>query len=418
MKLVKILTLSNGLWFGSAQISILEFLELLHSEPMIDLRMTVCRNGYKKFVHSLRSFGPVYEVSCYSNMGYPVMAVDEIESLVKEVDLVWITDVEFLAAPRVKRIRRDVLVVAHLRSHALICPWWAALYGFRDVCMEGCSAWRITRCKQGINMELTRIGVLSRARANLYYFLDFAKGPVEYARWRSLMRGVLESIDGFIAVSRSLWDTHVAHIPELKGKPHAVIYNPVTLPLKYVEPDPNEPYGDYILYASGTNPVKGPHILLDAWSQPEREYPEIKLVMIGCRGSWVEDKARRLGLKNVVFLDKMPPTRQYYNIMYEARAVIMPSIVPEAFGRIPVEANRLRVPAIASNRGGLVEIVEPGVSGEIWGCCSPNTLAEAIEKVLQRRWSREEIMKHVNAKFDPNKIRDSIISFFKVVANA
>ncbi|MCY0891535.1 MAG: hypothetical protein OWQ51_11310 [Pyrobaculum arsenaticum] len=198
------------------------------------------------------------------------MAIDEVEALVKEADLVWLTDIEFLAAPKIKRIRRDIPIVAHLHSYALICPWWGALYGFRDVCMERCSAWRITRCKQEINRELAGIGILGRFHADLYYFLDFAKGPADFARWRRLMRGVLDFIDGFIPVSRSLWDIHVAHIPELKGKPHAVIYNPATLPLKYVKPDPNEPYGDYILYASGSNPAKGPHTLLDAWRHLER----------------------------------------------------------------------------------------------------------------------------------------------------
>ena len=347
-------------------------------------------------------------------MGYPIMAINEVKSLIKDVDLVWITDVEFLVAPRIKRIRRNVPIIAHLHSYALICPSWSALYGFKNVCTERCSARRIIHCKQGINMELAKIGILSETYANLYNLLDFIKGPTDFIKWKTLMRGILESIDGFIAVSHALWDIHVAHVPELREKPHIVVYNLATLPLKYVKPDINETYEDYILYASGTNPVKGPHLLLNAWKFMEREYPGLKLMMIGCRDSWVERMTQKLGLKNVILLDKIP-AQQYYDMMYRARAVVMPSVWPEPFGRIPIEANRLGVPAIVSNRGGLAEIVEPGISGEIWNCCSSDSLAEVISKVLRRIWSREKIIKSVSTRFDLNKIRDSIINYFRII---
>ena len=45
-------------------------------------------------------------------------------------------------------------------------------------------------------------------------------------------------------------------------------------------------------------------------------------------------------------------------IRHRAHLVIMPSIWPEPFGRIPVEANKLGVPVIVSNRGGLPETIE------------------------------------------------------------
>lgn len=390
----------------------LEFLELLSGK--VDIRIVTCKNSNREFVDNLKLLGPVYEVICSKDMGYPVMAVNEVESLVNEVDLVWLTDVVLLVAPKIKRIRRDIPIVAHLHSYALICPWWGALYGFRDVCVERCSAWRITRCKQEINKELAGIGILGRFRADLYYFMDFAKGPADFARWRWLMRGVLDSIDGFIPVSHSLWDIHVAHIPELKGKPHAVIYNPVTLPLKYVKPDPDEPYGDYILYASGSNPVKGPHILLDTWRQLEREYSELKLVMVGCKGSWVEKRAQKLGLKNILIMEKMPP-HQYYDMMYSAKAVVMPSVWPEPFGRIPVEANRLGVPAIASDRGALREIInEPG--GVLWKCCSSENLAKAIMLTLSKSHPRQVIIEESYRKIEPMSIVKSLLAFFEKFA--
>ncbi|NYR16621.1 glycosyltransferase family 4 protein [Pyrobaculum arsenaticum] len=68
-------------------------------------------------------------------------------------------------------------------------------------------------------------------------------------------------------------------------------------------------------------------------------------MMVGADVGWVEAKARRLSLKSVVFLNKMP-AQQYYDTMYRARVVVMSSIWLEPFGRIPLEANRLGVPAV------------------------------------------------------------------------
>jgi len=99
---------------------------------------------------------------------------------------------------------------------------------------------------------LAKIDLLGDIRARLYWLLDFVKGPLNFFRWSELMNGVIESIDGFIAVSK-MWDIHAHHLSGLGSKPFSIVYNPVTAPLRYVKPDPHEPYDDYILYASGPN---------------------------------------------------------------------------------------------------------------------------------------------------------------------
>jgi len=98
---------------------------------------------------------------------------------------VWITDVEYSVAPRIKRIK-NVPVVAHIHSYALVCPWWGAMYGLREVCAARCSVWRIVGCKQGINRELARVGLLDGVRAGAYWLLDFGKGPLDYFRWKKI----------------------------------------------------------------------------------------------------------------------------------------------------------------------------------------------------------------------------------------
>ena len=99
----------------------------------------------------------------------------------------------------------------------------------------------------------------------------------------------------------------------------AVVYNPVTEPLNYVKPDPNEPHDNYVVYASGSNPIKGSHILLEARSTVSRELRDLRLYMVGCKGSW-EGLAKEMNLKNIVFTAKLPP-KIYYHLMYRARGL-------------------------------------------------------------------------------------------------
>jgi glycosyltransferase involved in cell wall biosynthesis len=408
---MNLLAVASSLWFGGAQVSTLEFLDLLRSK--VRLKVLTCEEGDAKFFNALSSMSlETYRVPCQTSFAYPTLAVGQAREIVEWADVVWITDEIYAAVPQIKKIKAPVVV--HLHSSALICHWWGALYGFREPCLERCSVWRITRCKQGINLELAKMGLLGDARARLYWLLDFVKGPLDFFRWSRVMNGVVESIDGLIAVSRTLWDIYVRHLPSLSGKPFSIVYNLVTEPLKYVKPNPHEPYGDYIFYASGSNPVKGPHILLEAWQEVSKEFKDLKLYMVGCKDTWVERKARQMNLRNVEFMERLPPGRRYYYLMYKAKAVVMPSLVPEAFGRIPVEANRLGVPAIVTNRGALPEIIEDGITGTIAEADS-NNLAEAIAKTLSRNWDRGVIIGRVSERINPSNIINELLSFFKKI---
>jgi len=412
---VNVVAIMHRSWLGGAQISTLEFLELLRDR--VELKALVCDTAKRDFLSYVSSLGvDIYRTSCGTMMGYPIMALRDAQKLVEWADIIWITDVEYLVAPHIKKVRR-VPIVAHLRSYALVCPWWGALYGFREACLERCSLRRIIGCKQGINLEFSRIGLLSADKAFLYWLLDFVKGPLDYSKWRHLMAGVFENIDGYIAVSNTLWKIHRSHIPELANKPHAIIYNPVIEPLKYVTPNTNEPYSNYILYASGANPVKGPHLLLEAWSKVSKEYKNLKLYMVGCKDSWVERRAKNMGLSNVDFLNSFSANEHYYSMMFKAKTVIMPSIWPEPFGRIPVEANRLGVWAVISSSGGLPETIVDGVTGYVFKSGDADDLAEKIIKTLERDLDRGAIISHSYERMNPWREIEKLLRFFEGMVN-
>ncbi|MBP7254026.1 MAG: glycosyltransferase family 4 protein [Alphaproteobacteria bacterium] len=66
-----------------------------------------------------------------------------------------------------------------------------------------------------------------------------------------------------------------------------------------------------------------------------------------------------------------------------ASLVVVPSLVPEGFGRVPVEAQAMGVPVIASDLGATRETVLPDVTGWLVPPDDPIVLAEKIHAVMQ-----------------------------------
>jgi len=411
---MNILAFAHGLFLGGAQVSTLEFFELLKNEA--NLRVMVCENAEKEFLAQLQRLNIEYKlVPCSTTLGIPDMNVSLIEDWLKWSNIVWITDIEFSIAPKVKRIRR-VPIVAHLRSYPLLCPWWGLLYGMRGVCYVGCSLSRIIRCKQVFNKELSRLGIIGSFKGSVYQVLDLVKGPIDYFNWRRVVSGnMVDSIDGFIAVSNFVKRVHEALMP-VEGKPIEVVYNPVTYPLKYVRSaEPREKLEEnLIVYASGSNPVKGPHLALQALKLLLNEGVNAKLIMFGCRGSWVEEYARKLGVERSVIFAGRESFARLYETTSSASVVVMPSIWPEPFGRIPVEANRIGVMAVVTNVGGLPEAVVDGETGLLAEVHSVD-LAKKIRLSLELGRSRKQIRETSLSVINPTKSLHTLLRFFETI---
>jgi len=259
---MRVLALAHGLWFSGAQVVTLEFFKFMRSR--VEFKVLTCEGADSKFLDALGAISiETYRVPCRTSSGYPILAIGQAQKLVEWTDVVWITDVEYSVAPRIKRIE-NVPVVAHIHSYALVCTWWGAMYGLREVCAARCSAWRIVGCKQGIDRELARVGLLDGVRAGAYWSLDFGRGSLDYFRWKRIMDSVVDSVDVFVAVSNATRDVVVSHLPEVRDRVE-VVYNPVEhRPWCYVSSLPGE-RGNYIFYAGGANLLKGPHVLLRAF---------------------------------------------------------------------------------------------------------------------------------------------------------
>src|SRR5882724_4336611 len=146
----------------------------------------------------------------------------------------------------------------------------------------------------------------------------------------------------------------------------------------------DSPYGRNMIFACRQLfPRKGIRFLIEAAAQLKARFPDLKVVVAG-DGFERPDLialAERLGIaRDVTFLGWVPNSElpQYYRA---AALSVIPSL-EEGFGIPAAEAMGCETAVVASDAGGLPEVVEHGVTGLIVPRGDATALAEAIGSLL------------------------------------
>jgi glycogen(starch) synthase len=138
-----------------------------------------------------------------------------------------------------------------------------------------------------------------------------------------------------------------------------------------------------VSYVGRLDPEKGVDRLIDAFASVARDHPAIRLVIAGkgLEQEALEGQASRSGVADRIrFLGYV--TGAALEALYKVSdAVVCPSTY-EPFGIVPLEGMINRVPVIASDTGGMAEIVEHGKSGLKVPPGDSTALAKAIGLVL------------------------------------
>ena len=151
---------------------------------------------------------------------------------------------------------------------------------------------------------------------------------------------------------------------------------------------------------------KGHHVLIDAIAKLKRD--DIFCVMIGSdqgRTEYREELEQSINEKGLGekmrIVDQCTDMPAAYML---STVVVSASTDPEGFGRIPVEAQAMGRPIIASDHGGARETVLRNKTGWLIPPSDPDALAAAIEEALslddtQRAILATRSMAHVNEHF-------------------
>jgi glycosyltransferase involved in cell wall biosynthesis len=140
-------------------------------------------------------------------------------------------------------------------------------------------------------------------------------------------------------------------------------------------PQRGEGKGDYALFVGRLTVEKGVPTLLDAWEKISGAVP-LKIIGDGPLAEEVAQRATKI--PGVEFLGRRPLS-EVYELMGDARCLIMSSQWYETFGRVIIEAFAKGTPVVASNIGAVGELVAHQKTGLHF---APGDAADLARQVL------------------------------------
>ena len=210
---------------------------------------------------------------------------------------------------------------------------------------------------------------------------------VRSAEDRELLRQLTPQMDQLIAVSKSI--VRKIESEHRTGAPVRLIYNGVDLE-RYDHQEPcctlrdefgMEPGSHIVGVVARLEPEKGHQTLIEAWPHVLRECPDAYLLIVGegSRRDFLEQWAAAHKVAHrVIFTgrrDDVPAVTAALDV------AVLPSW-REAQGLSILEAMALSRPVVASDVGGIPEMIEDGVTGLLVPHDNPVALGAAIVRLL------------------------------------
>jgi len=149
---------------------------------------------------------------------------------------------------------------------------------------------------------------------------------------------------------------------------------------------------------------KGQDVFIKAAKILHDKFPNIKFLIIGDvlfeKISEIEYKKELLSLAtghdNIQFLGHQ---ENIMELLTDIDILIHASVREEPFGRVIIEGMASKIPVVATNIGGPLEIIEDGISGILYEPGDSITLARIIERLIWDKAYYEAISKGGYEKF-------------------
>lgn len=249
-----------------------------------------------------------------------------------------------------KETGNKIKIIFTAHDHQLVCPNHLMKNPVTgELCMK-CLGGHYFNCVKGKCIH----GSLVKS------FIGFFEAKI----WNG--KGVYKEIDEVICPSYYLADKLETN-PYLKDKIR-VIHNFINIPHHKVK----IPKEDYVLYFGRYSYEKGVGTLLEVID----ELPDIPFVFAG-NGFLAEEVSKRKNIINMGFLSG----EELGKTIAAARFAVIPSEWPENCPFAVMESQMYGTPVLGADVGGIPELIQDGVTGELFCSGDKNKLRDKIEKL-------------------------------------
>lgn len=228
-----------------------------------------------------------------------------------------------------------------------------------------------------------------------------------------ITRPALRNAKKVIVVSQALAETvNSVGVPYSKIK---VV--PDGVDTRFFIPLPYEGRTNTILFVGSLIERKGVIYLIQAFSKVIEHFPNYKLILIGegSQRAECEGLVKRLGLKENVSFTGAQSQASVAEAMRKAKILVLPS-TEEGLGVVLLEALASGTPVVASNVGGISDVIDDNVGVRI-PPADPDHLAKAILSILRlpvEGWMNlhQNSRKRACEDYDWDKIAQRLIEIY------
>ncbi len=237
------------------------------------------------------------------------------------------------------------------------------------------------------------------------------------------IQGRLEDVDLVIGCSHYITDKVQNRFPGNPDK-YTTVFNGFDASVfnQLSDDSPEIKSAKKLLFVGRISPEKGVHVLLDAMEYVIEEHPDVQLDIVGApgnaayeyivlvsddenvknldvfydnwmrKGDYITDIKEKMSAKvaaHVNFVGAV--SHEEIGSYYQQSDILINPSLSEAFGMSLVEAMACRKPVVATNVGGMTEIVEEGETGFLVEPNNPKMLATAINRLLDSAEIRSQM---------------------------
>jgi len=162
---------------------------------------------------------------------------------------------------------------------------------------------------------------------------------------------------------------------------------------------------------------KNQGLLVDMFAHFREKAPGLKLYLIGLKGEGGNKILEKIEVSpfkhDIIYLG---PLQDMLDYIYAADFLVLPSL-SEALPLVVLEAMVLKTPVIASDVGGLAELVDDKETGFLFSLDRPEDLVTAVSSIYSNQELRKKMAEKASQKYWANFSRDLLVKRYNKLVN-